>query len=457
MAKIVIIGGGLTGLSAAYHLEQRGFSDYILFEKDDQPGGLCRSVHQDNFTFDYTGHLLHTSIDYFKDFIVNLVGLENLNTIQRRSFIYSNSIFTRYPFQIHLAGLPSPVIIECIEGFVNRKKTKHAKTFPEWVHQQFGKGFAKHFFLPFQRKIFAHDLHEITASWTGRFVPSTTLRQLLEGALNNTYHEPVGYNAHFYYPKQGGIQFLVEALTRKIKNPIRCSYAVKNIDLRAKIVRCSNGHEEPFDSLITTMPLNTLLHSITDASSTSFNKQYPGLVCNSVINFNIGVNHAQLSDKHWVYFPEKQFPFYRIGFPHNFSTTMAPDGCSSLYGELSFINKSPSFIRTITQQALKQAKKLFSIQEQDILTEKIIPISHAYVIFNTWRDKYVPRLLNRLAEHNIFSVGRYGEWKYSSMQEAVMDGKKIAETITILPAKILAFSKTHSKESRNEKHKTTQA
>jgi len=87
MAKIVIIGAGLTGLSAAYHLEKRGFSDYLLFEKEPSVGGLCRSVQQDGFTFDYTGHLLHTSDDYFRSLIQDIVGFENLNTITRRSFV----------------------------------------------------------------------------------------------------------------------------------------------------------------------------------------------------------------------------------------------------------------------------------------------------------------------------------------------------------------------------------
>ena len=39
--KVLIIGAGLTGLSAAYHLEQAGFYDYLLLEAATTPGGLC--------------------------------------------------------------------------------------------------------------------------------------------------------------------------------------------------------------------------------------------------------------------------------------------------------------------------------------------------------------------------------------------------------------------------------
>ena len=70
MAKVIIIGAGLTGLSAAYHLEKKGFNDYLIVEKEDSPGGLCRSIKQDGFTFDYTGHLLHSNNAYFSEFLI---------------------------------------------------------------------------------------------------------------------------------------------------------------------------------------------------------------------------------------------------------------------------------------------------------------------------------------------------------------------------------------------------
>ncbi|MGE4168855.1 MAG: NAD(P)/FAD-dependent oxidoreductase, partial [Candidatus Babeliales bacterium] len=149
MAHIVIIGAGLTGLSAAYHLEKRGYTDYTLFEREETIGGLCRSVVQDGFTFDYTGHLLHINDSYFRSLINNLVGLDQFNTINRKSFIYSHERYTRYPYQVNLFGLPKDVIAECIEGFVARSTSlKKTRTYPEWVDKNFGTGFARHFFLP---------------------------------------------------------------------------------------------------------------------------------------------------------------------------------------------------------------------------------------------------------------------------------------------------------------------
>jgi protoporphyrinogen oxidase len=451
MAKIIIIGAGLTGLSAAYHLEKRGYTDYALFEKEETVGGLCRSIIQDGFTFDYTGHLLHTSDSYFKKFITDIVGLENMNIINRRSFIYSHNAFTHYPFQINLHGLPPEVIADCVEGYVARPKTrKKPDSFPQWVQQTFGSGFAKHFFMPFQRKILAHNLYDITASWTGRFVPKTSLREMIIGAVQEKIEKDVGYNASFFYPKEGGIEFWIRKVAEQIKNPIHTQYTVSQIDLKNKVIYFSNGHEEKFDILINTMPLDRLINCLNEKPNTAFKQAAKNLKCNQVINFNLGVADPDLTDKHWIYFPEKEYPFYRIGFPHNFGDKMAPKGCSSLYGEISHLGISNNKAQQLTHLALKKTKAVLKINDNDVVTEKIIHISHAYVIYNFWREHNLPKLLNRLEQANIYSTGRYGAWKYSSMQEAVLDGKKVVEALTILPAQRDYFTPTQMQNQQQK-------
>lgn len=434
MAQIVIIGAGLTGISAAYHLEQKGFFDYKLFEKEPTIGGLCRSIEQDGFTFDFTGHLLHINNDYFRSLIDQIVGFEHFNTIDRRSWIYSQNVYTPYPYQVNMRGLPTSTIAECLEGFIKRPVIKKPKTFYEWVLTNFGKGFGKYFFFDYQRKIFAYDIKKITASWTGRFVPSTSLEQLIEGIVGTTKEQNIGYNAQFLYPSFGGISYWVEKLAHTLVNPIYTNFCVDSIDMRNKIIHFANGHAEPYEQLITSIPLDQLLLKLKEPSDISLSQAHKNLLCNSVVNFNLGIAQPNISDKHWIYFPETKYPFYRIGFPHNFASSMAPEGCSSLYGEFSYIKKSKTYIAQQLKASLLATKKLLNISDTEIICEKILYIPHAYVIYDAWREKNLPLIHKKLHEFNIYSVGRYGEWKYSSMQEAVLDGKAIAEKLLILPA-----------------------
>lgn len=432
MAQVVIIGAGLTGLSTAYHLEKQGFTDYKLFEKEPEIGGLCRSVYQDGFTFDYTGHLLHINDDYFKQFIDTVVGFEHLNTINRRSFIYSKDTYTHYPFQVNLYGLPTQTITECIQGFIERPHKKNPANFKDWVLTNFGQGIAQNFFYPYQEKIFSYPVEKLSSSWTGRFVPQTTLAQMLTGALRPPQEQSIGYNAQFFYPHKDGIVFWVKKLYEQLKNPVYLNYTITGIDLAEKKVLFADGTTESYQTLISTIPLNVLLPQLTGSTTTELPRAARKLLCNSVVNFNLGINRPDITDKHWIYFPEKQYPFYRLGFSHNFSAHMAPAGCSALYGEFSHLQKGPVEVASILQECLEQTKKLLRLEEHEILTQKIITINHAYVTFDRWRDKNLPKILESLKAYDIHSIGRYGAWKYSSMQEGLLEGRDMAQKLVQL-------------------------
>jgi len=399
MARVIIIGAGLSGLSAAYHLEKKGFSDYLIVEKEASLGGLCRSFKQDGFIFDYTGHLLHSNDAYFSSFIQELLS-ENLIELERRAFIYSHNTYTNYPYQINLHGLPIEIIVDCIEGFVQRQfSRKKPKSFTEWVRVD---------------------------------------------------EEKTGYNATFLYPCFGGIQLLVDRLAAKIKKNIVTNCSVIEIDLTKKIVRFENGNSEPYDILINTMPLDQLLLTIHDRATTCFSRAVHKLRCAGVACLNLGISCPALSNKHWVYYPEKRYPFYRVGFYHNFSPAMVPAHCSSLYVECSYRNRSKKSVQHLIKTAHTETKKLFDFSENDIATEHILRIPHAYVIYDFWRERNLPKLLARLEQEGIYSIGRYGSWRYASMQEAVLDGKKVAEKIILQPAQQIISKRSRIKPLRRK-------
>lgn len=452
MAHIVILGAGLTGISTAYHLEQKGFHDYILFEKESELGGLCRSVSQDGFTFDYTGHLLHIGDAYFRSLIERVVGMDHFNVVNRRSYIYSQNTYTRYPYQINLYGLPTETIISCIQEFIDRPSIKHPKTFKEWVLTHFGAGLGNHFFFPYQAKIFAHDLEKITASWTQRFVPPTSLEQMLRGSLSDTFDPSIGYNAQFFYPKQGGIISWVTKIAQQLKQPVHTNFCVTEINLKEKYVTFSNGHRESYTTLVSTLPLDIMLSLIKEPAHSTLKRAQNKLLCNQVINFNLGIAHKNISDKHWIYFPESEYPFYRIGFPHNFSSLTTPEHCSSLYGEIAHINQSETWKKNALNQSIRTVKKLLHINDTDIATQAIIHIPHAYVIYDQWRDRNIGKILARLQSNAIHSIGRYGAWKYASMQESILDGKQMADALAIIPARKEPQSYRKSSRSSQEYH-----
>ncbi|MBI4474860.1 MAG: FAD-dependent oxidoreductase, partial [Acidobacteria bacterium] len=386
MKKIVIIGGGLAGLSAGHHLAEH---DPIVFEREDAIGGLCRSFTQDGFTFDCTGHLIHLKNQYTKDLIARILP-DAFNSHERLSAIYSKSTITPYPFQANTYGLPPEVVKECIVGFVESIQISPnggPKNFHDWVLQTFGKGIARHFMLPYNEKFWKQDLRTITSDWVSWSIPKPSLEEVVNGALGLT-NKGMGYNPRFIYPRNGGIDCLPQALARPIKH-VETGAGVESIDSKKKVIRLRNGREEPYDFLVTTMPLPATFRLLKEAPE-ALVESAQKLTAVSVLNINLGIDRPQVSDQHWIYFPENEYIFSRVGFPMNFSKAVAPEGTSSMYIEITHHPDETLDVEAATERSVADLEKCGILRRGDrILTRHVIDIKFAYVVFDEHRQKHL--------------------------------------------------------------------
>jgi protoporphyrinogen oxidase len=424
MNKIVIIGGGLAGLSAGFHLPEHA---PVLFEKDSEVGGLCRSFEQDGFTFDCTGHLLHLKNAYTRE-LVDRILPDAFRPHERQAAIYSKSVLTPYPFQANTFGLPPQVVKECVMGFIdtlNVPRNGNHANFHDWVLTTFGAGIAKHFMLPYNEKFWKMDLADVTSEWVSWSIPKPTIEEVVNGALGLT-NTGMGYNPKFIYPRRGGIDCIPQALSRGISR-IHKDHALESIDPGKKFVRFKNGREEAFDRLITTIPLPLTFELLTDAPD-ELRAAAKKLRAISVLNFNIGVDRPNISNKHWVYYPENEYIFSRIGFPSNFSDTLSPPNTSSIYIEITYGRGQRPNVEAAYEQAIIDLHKCGILQKGDgILTRNMIDIQTAYIIFDQNRLESIEKLIGYLASRDIYTAGRYGKWDYYSMEDSILSGKAAAE------------------------------
>lgn len=414
----IIIGGGLAGLSTAYHLKD---DDYLLVEKNERVGGLARTEEINGFLFDMTGHWLHFRNKKIKNLCSKLLG-GNIVRIKRKARIYTEGKYIHYPYQANLYQLPLQIKRECLLGairaFFNRKERKRIKNYLEFSNYYFGEGITKHFIQPYNTKVFGVPIDKITTHWCERFVPVPDIYEIALGVLGKNTKQ-MGYNISFYYPSKGGIEEIAKAFSSNLKN-IKCSTSVEEISIKKKYIK-ADGEYYRFKNLVSTIPLPELVKLIIDIPE-GVRKTASKLRWTKVDYLIVALKYSMpFYGYHWIYFPEEYYPFYRIGCYSNAVPHLAPRG-SSLYVEIANNN---SFSK---EDILKKLKELL-LWESDIIFTELRSIPYGYVLYDTEWKKSREEIIGYLKNKNIFSIGRYGGWQYSSMEDAILDGIEVAKKI----------------------------
>lgn len=422
---VLIVGAGLAGLSAAFHLADR---PYVLVERELEIGGLCRSVREDGFTFDYSGHLLHMKRPEIRQLVFELVGEATFLKIDRRSGIYSHGTYTEYPFQVNTHGLPRKVVRACVMGFLEtlqtRREARGDASFHDWALATFGAGVCRHFMFPYNRKLFCTELESLTADWVSWSIPKPTWADVVLGA-QGTNRRVFGYNPSFYYPAAGGIDCLPRAFLPRI-GPLRLSTEVTKVRAKEHVATLSSGESVRYSMMVSTMPLPALIARIDDAGA-DLKRLGQLLRCVSVLNLNLGFDAPCPRPYHWVYFPEAAFPFYRVGIYSNLCPASVPPGASSFYVEISHRPEDVPDVSRLIEQSGDALRRLgFVPPGARLCRTRVMRIPYAYVIHDRHRQSSLRTIKRYLDSVGILSVGRYGAWEYSAMEEALWHGREAA-------------------------------
>jgi protoporphyrinogen oxidase len=430
---VLILGGGLTGLSTALHLGEA--VPYLLFEKEERVGGHARTDLVNGFCFDKTGHWLHLRDPGITALVHELLPGTTPETelvpVARRARVFSHGVLTRYPFQANLHGLPPEVASECLLGFIRAHhdpaSQEPPQDFADFCQKRFGPGIARHFMIPYNHKLWGVHPREITAAWCTRFVPIPSLDEVVKGAVGDSPPE-MGYNVHFLYPRRGGIETLTRALLARLPaGRVHCRAPLERLDLsRGEAVIAGERHR--YRAVVATLPLPELCRRIADLPDEMCGYAEK-LRCTPVRYLNVATRTRPAADYHWIYVPEERYPFYRVGIYTNAVPEMAPPGCGALYVELSDRGERPlADLLPEVAQALCQAGAIAA--PDDILFAEMRELAYAYVVFDDNYYEAVARLTAFLEARRIYPRGRYGSWTYNSMEDCLILGRDIARRLS---------------------------
>lgn len=428
-AKYLILGAGLSGLSAAYHLKKAGCNDWIIMEKSERAGGLCKSLNYDNgFIFDHSIHILYSSDPYASRLIKKLLN-GNMIVQKRDAWVYSNGVYTPYPWQANTYGLPVEIVKECLMGVIKaayeKDKNSNPANFEEWCYATFGKGFAKHFLIPYNRKQWAINLKEMTATWISDRVLTPSLSEVIDGALCR-HEKKFGPNSVFWYPKKEGIEALPKGfLTYLDFKQIYYNTEVAKIFWKENKVVATDGREWRYDLLVSSLPLPVLMGYMEPVLPPKIKELSGSLEHNTVYAINLTVKRDKISPHHWVYFPEEQYLLHRVSFPKNFSEAMAPIGWSSITVEVSASKyRQVPLKNELIKRVIVDLKDIEILDHNDVIEVKsVLTLNPAYVIYNHNHRSNVDSLHQFLKENKIIPCGRFGEWEYLNMDHAILSGR----------------------------------
>jgi UDP-galactopyranose mutase len=472
----IIIGAGPTGLSAAYHLGKGS----LLLEQHAQVGGWCRSLQDNGFTFDHAGHIMFSNDPYVHEMYRKLLG-DNVHWQDREAWIYSKGVYTRYPFQGALYGLPPEVLKECIVGaiearFGNLKQQQTAgaaahsssasigkaesitdccadgvaestaplasgaramraiasepRNFEEFIYKVWGAGVARHFAIPYNRKLWAVPLTEMETSWLGGRVPLPDLEDMIDGALR-PLAKPVGPNARFGYPLRGGFAALMNGFLPLLEGELRTQATVVRVFPKAHKVALADGTVYRYENLVSTAPLPKLLHMIGREAPPEVLAAVRRLRHVSVRCVNIGVARENVTDKHWIYYPEDSV-FHRIFVQGNASPHCNPPGGFGLTCEITYAPTKPLPCdhEALIDRCIADCIKVGILREDDrILARNQVDMPYAYVVYDHARKQNVAIVREWLAQHDILLAGRYSEWEYYNSDHAFVAGRNAARRV----------------------------
>ncbi len=425
-APVVILGGGLTGISAAMHLR----APWLLFERESRLGGHARTDERDGFRFDKTGHWLHLRDPAVRRLVDELLP-GRMKPIARRARIFSHGVLTRYPYQANLHGLPPEVVKECLLGVIEaRLKAAGApqpkpRDFEEYCRRHFGAGISKHFMIPYNEKIWGVHPREITAAWCARFVPLPNLEQVVAGAVGAGPPE-LGYNQTFLYPTEGGIETFTRALAGRLAGGrVATGASPDAVDWRRREVTVG-GEVVPYRALVATIPLPELLKRMRELPP-EVEAAGGRLRCTTLRYLNIGARRPPPADWHWIYVPEKRYPFYRVNVFSTAMPSMAPEGCASICVEMADRGPVSDAAVTDTIAALVEAGGLAHADDVTFVDEK--QIDYAYVVFDQHYYAATRTIFDFLEANGIHPRGRYGAWTYNAMEDCVLAGREVAALV----------------------------
>jgi protoporphyrinogen oxidase len=453
MDKIVILGAGLAGISASFHL---GHDRCMLYEKNYYPGGHIHTEFLDGFTWDEGPHISFTKHQYVRELFEANVDGEYLEYPVETGNYFQGS-WIPHPAQSNLYAVPEPLRQRCLEDFLAMRRKEvgaSPETYQDWLQFAFGETFATTFPSAYTRKYWTTDAQNLSTDWVGERMYFPSVDDVTRGAA-----APLPRQTHYIknirYPARGGYMAYANKMVEAAR--IEFNHELVHVSFDDRTLFFSNGSRVGFSKLVNTLPLPVLIQR-SDAPA-DVQVAATRLSCSSLLIVNVAADHPTARPENWIYVYDEDKYTTRINCTELLSPNNAPAGKTGIQVEVYFskykpATESPERIAAKVCSELVEMGLIKSLEAITAVHTKFVP--WANVIFDHDRRVALDQVLDwlsqkglrredddlepitdwdrKLAEplpdegQSLFLAGRYAQWKYYWTDDCVLRGLYLSET-----------------------------
>ena len=373
-------------------------------------------MRRDGFVWDYSGHFFHFKRPEIESYLRERMRDQRVLRVNKRSFIDYRGQRIDFPFQKNIHQLPKDELIECLHDlYFAARESQPVGNFKEMLYARFGRGISEKFLIPYNEKLYACDLAQLDENAMGRFFPHASLSEIIR---NMREPDNSSYNQTFTYPEGGAIEYVHALASDLDPTRLHLEEALIAIDLGKRVVR-TNRRELQYRRLISSEPFSRFV------ARTGLDHDPSVFSWNKVLVFNLGFDKKGPDDVHWMYYPGRELAFYRVGFYDNIFGTQR----MSLYVEIGLAANARVDIEAQRQRVLADLRKVGLVTDHALVAEHSVLMDPAYVHITERSNAEVARLKARLAQHGVYSIGRYGSWTYCSIEDNIIEARALAEEL----------------------------
>ncbi len=445
--RVVVIGAGPAGLTAAHELARRGITCTVL-EADDTVGGISRTVVRDGWRFDIGGHRFFTKVAEVEALWHEILPDEDFLTRPRLSRIYYGGRFYDYPLKATnaLRNLGLIEACRCMLSYlwVRLRPPRDQTNFEGWTAARFGWRLYRTFFKTYTEKVWGVPATEIQADWAAQRIKNLSLLGAVLNALlpSRNQTEITSLIEEFQYPRLGpGMMWercrdLVEDAGSKVLLDTRV-VGIDHEDGRVVAVRAENDGAittYPCSHVISSMPISELLRSMDPPVPEYDRKAADGLGYRDFLTVALVVpDHAGFPDN-WIYVHSAEVALGRIQNFGSWSPEMVKDGRTCL-GLEYFVFEGDELWNApdeeLVELGTRELATLGLVDPSQVEAGHVVRMPKAYPMYDEHYQANVAVLRAWLAEHapNVYPVGRNGMHRYNNQDHSMVTAMRSVENL----------------------------